>query len=115
MAIEQLQVFRTQSKRNVFLLSRRKGDSLETTKLLDGSCDWSEALVQIELDGLYAGQLPRVLDVYAHSRVSTRVDLHGLNAQVAVLELGVAQSVAERIERRARHIRVTRHMSPSAA
>ena len=62
--------------------------------------------MHVELNRLYSRPRSHIGDADAHLHISALRRFIGSNAQVAVLEGGIAQPIAKRVQRRSRHIGV---------
>src|SRR5579872_30278 len=62
--------------------------------------------MDVKLNGFHSGAVSGIFDVNTYMRIAFGANLRRVNAKVAVLKLRIAQSVSERVERRAGHVNV---------
>src|SRR5262249_34684575 len=104
---------RRKSEADGLLLPRIERDSLEATQLLDRRRHGGETFTNVELNGFHSRALAGVFNIHTHTSVSLCIDLRRVEVQVAILKLRVAQSVAKRIQRRARHVDIASGVTPA--
>src|SRR5205085_3496932 len=105
-AIIETEFRRAERERDAASLARLQRDALEAFQLANWSRDARSHVVYVELYHLVARAPACVCDFDADVQVSAHGDARRTQLQVRELKLRVAETIAEGIERRERHIQV---------
>src|ERR1041384_3127863 len=106
-AIVETEFFRPERERNPTTLARLQRDALKAFQFADGARDARGDIMNIKLHDFVARAPACVCDLDADRQVSVDRNAWCAQLQVRELKLRVTQPVAERIERRKRHVNVS--------